>query len=1228
MAIVLNPSGVVGEVPDDQLQAALAQGYAPAPADAATRFLTARANREKYGTTSQQIATGLEGFADAATLGLSSMFERAAGVDPEGMRLRPEVNPVTHGVTAAAGVLAPILATGGIAAPEEAGALGLRGAAEMTAPSLISRAGAATTRALAPEGAGALRTIAAKAAGAGVEGAAYGVGDVVHDAAAGDPTLTPGTAAERIGLSTLAGGALGGAFGGVEYAGAKALASAREASGRIRDAFVERYPEIGAKLSGASEDDIRNLLKNRQRLHEDTPLVDIVRESREPIPEPAPLVPGEVPKEAIFEKGVPPPRPVLPDVEEPGSVPHLAAELATDLGQQMEATKQASRDAGAEFRPEESAQLIDGAVHPATASAEALRFASRVDELATRMRERGPDRFNQGTAARLEDIRDGLLRDVQGPRGESGQIQAPSPASETFQKLNEAKRLIFDESKKLSGDMATGAITKSAVLDLHHALKVALEDESVWGAAGARQSAYNAAHSEFRSAQKDFDRYFTRKASAPTGSDLRVPDNAKIEKFLKGIDEQKFTHETEAFLRYQEATRVLHDEIAKTAKGIGADTYDRAAHDIAQRSTGETLEAAGENARVAARAKSTIAKHNAAVRDFNEKLRNFNGTEAERKDAARTALKEFRAAEDVREAAHKQSMAEFKAATRAQTGEIKDAARNLRAGGRWNGFMDIIGAGAVGHAPILAPLFVGYRAAKYLGSPEKTARLLAGLENSSIGSTLGRLIPGASTRSAALSLATAGAAHGIGRSDPEQAIGAPPQIVAEGAAPLAMRDLLSDAPGTGKSLLHEVGASVSPRLVEAMTDMQATVYAKALGKRDDTEVRRLLRESVKLGYGGPFTSAADLYDAASRGLVGEKDPKAHADTAAIVDMAARAARVRVDDALAPVAAETVAAAHTHGTQAAFATDALRDVRARLGPSAAGALAPALRKVARAPMEIAPRPSAQDQEHASSRGALNAMLADGGGEPHEAASPEQAAAVAVLARHVEDTAERVHGSARAAVAGKVPAELRGTPPTAKETLDMMDRVRALASDPENLASVVDRHTASLGAHAPQAGMHAANTLVGGVQYLASQLPPTRPPTLQDPTAGAPSNAARASWGAKAYAVQHPFEALAEGPTADTVATVKAVYPTVFAQWSDAAVMALAEAIADGKPPPYQAIQRISTAIGRPLVPGQQPALVAIRPPPPPAPVAPKSPAGRKMASGDSLRTNTQRAMADS
>jgi hypothetical protein len=211
------PTGVKGYGPDGEPVTLPSigpieemQGYRAATPEE----LHAEELQAKYGGTGQGLAAFGEGAASALTGGLSAGVETGLGVPAADIRGRAEEQGLPHALGTATGIIAPIVATLGAAAPEELAGLagaGAKGAfaqtAELTAPALIARAGKAVAGAAGETGAGRLAQIALSGA---AEGALYSTSDLTEKTLLGDPGLSWEGAAAELGLGALFGGALAG----------------------------------------------------------------------------------------------------------------------------------------------------------------------------------------------------------------------------------------------------------------------------------------------------------------------------------------------------------------------------------------------------------------------------------------------------------------------------------------------------------------------------------------------------------------------------------------------------------------------------------------------------------------------------------------------------------------------------------------------------------------------------------------------------------------------------------------------------------------------------------------------------------------------------------------------------------------------------------------------------------------------------------------------------------
>lgn len=241
--------------------------------------------------------------------------------------------------------------------------------------------------------------------------------------------------------------------------------------------------------------------------------------------------------------------------------------LATAVGRQYEAVEGALHRANAEFRPAEVDALADHAaqgLRPDVVRGAYLDVVQKVGEAADSMRAK-PDLFPARFAARL----DGGVRDLLEAKA------ALEKPAEAFRQLNKFKQALdgviqFD---KLPSEANMEAL--DALKGLRSNIRNVLEDEAVFGKAGARQAAFNEAQAEYISARKDFEKAFTSKVSQPGGPVRRV-NPASLER-LAADESPKGAMRREAFERYQRASRSMLDEIEQSAAHAPTGAFDRKA---------------------------------------------------------------------------------------------------------------------------------------------------------------------------------------------------------------------------------------------------------------------------------------------------------------------------------------------------------------------------------------------------------------------------------------------------------------------------------------------------------------------------------------------------------------------------------------------------------------------------------------------------------------------------
>lgn len=206
-------------IPGDSVGTAVQRGFEHRAIafDGVVNEARSRAQEEVYGGALGIAQTAVEGGLRGATLGLSDIAFEAIGEDASSLRARREVNPTTALVSELTGAIAPSVLSGGTSGFASV-------ARALPSARLTAQAGALGKTIGGLKG--------ALTAGA-VEGAVFGAGQGVSNIALSDEPLTAEAAFKEIGINSLYGGALGGAFG----AGAAGLA---KLGNTVKSSLVKR----------------------------------------------------------------------------------------------------------------------------------------------------------------------------------------------------------------------------------------------------------------------------------------------------------------------------------------------------------------------------------------------------------------------------------------------------------------------------------------------------------------------------------------------------------------------------------------------------------------------------------------------------------------------------------------------------------------------------------------------------------------------------------------------------------------------------------------------------------------------------------------------------------------------------------------------------------------------------------------------------------------------------
>ena len=349
-------------------------------------------------------------------------------------------------------------------------------------------------------------------------------------------------------------------------------------------------------------------------------------------------------------------------------------------------------------------------------------------------------------AAEIADPDAGKQAAFAAPVGAPGSVAAasapkiPVKASDIFGAVDKAKNEMQELHKSIGQYGPLGKPTRSRVGNLAGNLKRSLENADVWGRAGSRQQAVNRALSELMDAEANALPLVAEKVTVKGQKKPEVSVD-KLTKLLSDIDSPAKRQRLARVYNWLDKQRALRAEIQNTADAIGEE-FDRASYDAAESRVRSVIAdeqelnkirgVAESQRRSKAKEAKAWAEAEAARKEYDAaRMKAFRSSERARKRAAKDALESFSTKEAERKTAMKEATAEYKQAVKDRAAEIKAVGVKMRTHAKWGGIMDIAGATAVANQPLIAPVFVAYRFAKYLGSPDKTIRVLRHMKESS-----------------------------------------------------------------------------------------------------------------------------------------------------------------------------------------------------------------------------------------------------------------------------------------------------------------------------------------------------------------------------------------------------------------------------------------------------------------------------------------------------------------
>jgi len=537
--LYITPAGQLETLAPEDVKYAGSYGYIPATSEQIEKHRL----QEKYGTPGQVFETGAEAAGRALTFGLSTHLEKAFGVQPEAIRARQEINPWAEKIGMGLGIAAPAIVSGGAALLPEAGGTAFRGAAELTAPSLIARAGGlgrGLTETALPAGESLASRLATRAAqvgaGSAIEGAAYAGGNVVHEQALGDPHLTAQSAMAQIGLGALLGAGLGGTLGAAEVGLPAAVTASKEAMARLGNkaagAFREAYPTYAAA-----------------RLNE-TPKVI------------SDLISGKAPQ-----------------LKSPEYRATFAKNLTKGLEDLHDANETTTRTLTRTIRPAER-ELLLSEIKPEAAIADAQRLVNRIGTAGQELKAQGMLR-DERIAAELEQMHGNLL----------DRLRNTANPAEVYDVLDETKRHLWDLTKVSKAADRYKQLTAMDMKGLYTDFRQGLENEEVWGQAGARQAALNSAQTEHIATTKELMKALGSKTAKGTAE----LNPTKVDSWLKSLDKASGQDKLETVTQWMESSKKLTDAVEASHKLVKTGDFDADSIRSLVNKTGDNIAEARKN---------------------------------------------------------------------------------------------------------------------------------------------------------------------------------------------------------------------------------------------------------------------------------------------------------------------------------------------------------------------------------------------------------------------------------------------------------------------------------------------------------------------------------------------------------------------------------------------------------------------------------------------------------
>lgn len=579
------PDGTVGTVDATELDAAVRSGFAPLAGDE----LQAEQDKETIkalpggGALAASLGIGRSlapGVYDPALIGLAGGIYGPEGETEmrRGLRAIEAAHPTASGI----GELAGMLPTGGFAGVVRGGGK----AAEKLAARALPEATTTLGR-IARAG------LTAGAAGA-AEGAVYGIGSQFDEDALGDHEST----AEKLVASGLRGAFFGAGIGGVMGSGMQALT---EGSTRVSGFLADRADQ---RASAAAEAQAAEM---RPKLAESNVPVE-PGEAVAPVGGAATKAVDELANNLVK-------RQTGQDVK---AAAKLAYETEARLGQVDDALDASTRKLVAAG---DAAMKVDEQILPKIAFGE-----GKAEQMATLV---DPAKWQEGAESAIR-IRNAVqekvewLESLADKGGSSATVSKLRTSLDAYdQKLNwsianatkeEIARDAFMYADKLKRDIGKGAgmglrefqrtDAQKELFSLYHEMIPALEDEGVWGAAGAAQKAVNEATTTKLQTSDAFRSSFLTNFEKVGGNAITRFDGGSIKGYLRGVLGAENDLKNEAAARWLGGLRQQMDAVEQHYALSAGEKSQFAAGRKALDEFERTLQSSRDEAAVVAKAKA------------------------------------------------------------------------------------------------------------------------------------------------------------------------------------------------------------------------------------------------------------------------------------------------------------------------------------------------------------------------------------------------------------------------------------------------------------------------------------------------------------------------------------------------------------------------------------------------------------------------------------------------